>query len=174
MSKLQIQFSTSTAFTSGIIRRLTHSPFSHVDIVLPEGLLGVSGKDDSITDPGGVRIRPHKAWPYLTEPKTANIQCDDAIAIAVINAARSQIGKPFDNGALWCMLQDQAKTPVTTQRDWRNTASWFCSELVIWSLEQGGLFKYPLAVCKNRITPADVLLLINPFMSVEDIISFIK
>jgi hypothetical protein len=44
---LQIQFSTSTAFTSGIIRRLTHSPFSHVDFVLPDGLLGVSGKDAS-------------------------------------------------------------------------------------------------------------------------------
>jgi hypothetical protein len=172
---LQIQFSTSTAFSSSVIRRLTHSPFSHVDFVVPEGLLGVSGKDDSINDPGGVIVRPLKAWPYLTTPKVATILCPDNIATSVITAAMSQLKKPFDNGAMWAMLDDQAEEKIKgTIRNWRDPAQWFCSELVMWALETGGLFPYPLAVLKNRVSPADVLLVINQFMSVANIKEFME
>ena len=46
-----MQYSTSIAFASMVIRRLTHSEFSHVDFILPgEGLLGVSGPDQKIGD----------------------------------------------------------------------------------------------------------------------------
>jgi hypothetical protein len=167
---LQIQFSTSTAFTSGIIRRLTHSPFSHVDFVLDDGtLLGVSGVDPSINDLGGVRIRPHNAWPYLTKPKVAHLNCTDVVAIRVIDAAMSQIDKPFDTTAMWGMLEDQATEKL---RNWRDPAAWFCSEYVAWSLETGGLFPYTLAVMKNRVSPADVLLLANPFMSDANVKEF--
>lgn len=168
---LKIQFSTSTAFASGIIRRLTHSPFSHVDFVLPEGLLGVSGKDDSISDIGGVLIRPYPAWPYLTKPKVATINCSEEIAQRVIACAKTQIGKPFDHSAMWAMLDDQA---TEKKRNWRDPTQWFCSEYVAWSMETGGLFPYPLAVMKNRVSPADNLLIINPFMSVENIKDFLE
>lgn len=172
---LDIQYSTSTAWQSAVIRRLTHSPWSHVDIVLPEGLLGVSGVDEKINDLGGVRIRPHKAWPYLTTPKVAHLRCSDTVRDAVIAAAKSQMDKPFDNGSLWSFLQDQAEispdTPIV-ERNWRDTTKWFCSELVIWSCAQGGLFPYELVVPKNRITPADTLLMFNPFMSAENIAEF--
>jgi hypothetical protein len=170
---LSIQFSTSKAFASGIIRRLTHSPFSHVDLVVPEGLLGVSGKDDSNHDAGGVIIRPKQAWPYLTPPKVAHIQCSEQIAANVIAVCRSQLGKPFDHSALWAFFDDQAVEKHCMQvRDWRETSQWFCSELVTWSLEQGGLFSYQLAVAKNRVTPADVLLMINPYMPADNITEF--
>src|ERR1022692_743026 len=94
VAEIKIQFSTSKAFSSDVIRRLTHSPFSHTDLVVPEGLLGVSGKDDSIHDLGGVMVRSMQAWPYLTTPKVARLQCTDEVAAAVIAAGRSQIGKP--------------------------------------------------------------------------------
>ena len=170
MALLQIQFSTSPAFSSGLIRRLSHSEFSHVDFIVPEGLLGVSGKDNALLDPGGVVVRAHEAWPYLGKPKIATIKCSDTVAKAAIDACRSQVGKPFDNSALWGFLNDQAKEPL---RDWRDPESWFCSELIAWSLEKAGLFSYPLAVAKNRVTPADVLLIINPFMSADNISEFI-
>lgn len=173
MTGLSIQFSTSKAFASGIIRRLTHSPFSHVDFVVPEGLLGVSGKDDTIHDAGGVCVRPKQAWPYLTPPKVAHIQCSEETAANVINVCRTQIGKPFDHSALFAFFDDQATEKHCMEvRDWRNSTCWFCSELVAWSLEQGGLFPYELAVAKNRVTPADVLLMINPFMPADNIIQF--
>jgi hypothetical protein len=167
---LQIQFSTSTAFSSSVIRRLTHSPFSHVDFMLPDGLLGVSGVDESIKDIGGVRVRPFNAWPYLTTPKVAHLNCPDEVTKKVIDAAKTQLGKPFDSSAMWGMLEDQATEKL---RNWRDPAQWFCSEFVAWAMETGGLFPYPLAVMKNRVSPADVLLLANPFMSVANIEEFI-
>jgi hypothetical protein len=177
MTELLVQYSTSTAFASGIIRRLSHSPFSHVDIVLPgEGLLGVSGPDKYVVngkpfdDPGGVLVRPFDPWPYLTKPKVAHLQTTSATADAVIAAGRSQLGKPFDNSALWGFLDDAAES---VPRDWRSTDMWFCSEWAIWSAETGGLFPYPLAVVKNRVTPADTLLLFNPLMSAGSIAEFL-
>jgi hypothetical protein len=173
LAEIKIQFSTSKAFSSDVIRRLTHSPFSHVDLIVPEGLLGVSGKDDSIHDLGGVMVRPMNAWPYLTTPKVARLQCADEVAAAVIAAGRSQLGKPFDDSALWSFFQDQAVEQIIGKpRDWRDTKQWFCSEWLIWSVEQGGLFPYELVVAKNRITPADVLLMINGFMSADNILEF--
>ena len=181
MAELVVQYSTSTAFASGIIRRLSHSPFSHVDIVLPgEGLLGVSGPDKYVVngkpfnDPGGVLLRPFDPWPYLTPPKVARLQTTSAIVDAVIAAGRSQLGKPFDNSALWGFLEDTARDAPKTgaARDWRDQASWFCSEWAIWSAETGKLFPYPLAVVENRVTPADTLLCFNPFMTAANIAEF--
>ena len=64
---LTLQYSSSTALTSDLIRRICHSQFSHVDMVLQgEGLLGASGEDvyPNFDDPGGVLIRPFDPWPY--------------------------------------------------------------------------------------------------------------
>ena len=48
---------------------------------------------------------------------------------AVIAAAASQIGKPYDWTALWSFV---------IRRDWQEDDSWFCSELVAWAFAQGG------------------------------------
>ena len=77
----------------------------HVDIVIPgEGLLGVSGPDKSLNDPGGVLIRSFNPWPYLRPPKTVELKTDKEADIIAV--ARTQIGKPFDNTALWDFLSD--------------------------------------------------------------------
>jgi hypothetical protein len=173
MPEIHIQYSTSHAFASSVIRRLCHSPFSHVDIVLrsekEHGLLGVSGEDRKIGDLGGVRIRPNPAWEYRGPPKIARVaNVADSVYDTFLEVARSQIDKPFDNGALWDFLSD---TP--DDRNWRKPDAWFCSEYVIWCLEQAGFFPYELVVAKNRITPADSLLLLNPFLSVDNIKEFL-
>ncbi len=153
---------------SGIIRRLCHSEYSHVDMVVPgEGLLGVSGSDHTINDIGGVQIRPPGMWPYLHPPRTARLQTGGADAI--IGLAKTQIGKPFDNGALSGFLDDMGHTK---KRDWRDHGAWFCSEFVAWALEASHFFPFTLIPAKNRITPADLLLLLNPFMSEENIKEF--
>lgn len=159
---LVVRYSSSTAFMSNLIRRACHSRFSHVDIVLPgEGLLGVSGEDKNLNDPGGVRIRPFEPWPYnIIREVTINTNKSDAI----IARARTQIGKPFDNAALYAFFD-----PFHGQRDWRELASWFCSEFFIWSCESEGLFPYTLCVPMNMINPNDTMLLLNPFMSSEDV-----
>jgi hypothetical protein len=174
MAEIHIQYSTSHAFASGIIRRLCHSPFSHVDIVLnsaeERGLLGVSGEDHKIGDLGGVRVRPNPAWEYRGNPKVARLtNVSDQVYDRFMTFGHGQIGKPFDNGALWDFLSDSPQ-----DRDWRCPDSWFCSEFVVCCLEQAGFFPYPLVVAKNRITPADSLLLLNQFLRVENIREFLS
>ena len=174
MSELLVQYSTSTAFASGVIRRLSHSPFSHVDFLLPgEGLLGVSGVDESLNDIGGVRIRSFAPWPYMDAPKVARIQTTDHVIRSTLDFARSQIGKPFDNGALWHFLDDPAGKNYQ-HRDWRDPASWFCSEYCVRSTEVGMLFGYQLAVMKDRVTPGDSLMIWNPFMMPKNIEEFLN
>ncbi len=147
---------------SNLIRRACHSRFSHVDIVLPgQGLLGVSGEDKDLKDPGGVRIRPFEPWPYsIFREVTINTDKTDAI----IKRGMSQLGKPFDNGALYAFF-----SPVGMHRNWREQAQWFCSEWFIWSCEEEGLFPYDLCVPMDMINPNDTMLMVNQFMSKEDI-----
>ena len=67
----------------------------------------------------------------------------------VINAARSQIGKPYDLTALFGLLM---------HRDWQEDDSWFCSELVAWAFSRGGspLFRREVM---HRITPQHLWIL---------------
>lgn len=129
--------------------------------------MGVSGPDKGINDPGGVLVRKFNCWPYLHPPMLAHLRCSDEVAQEVINKGRAQVGKPFDNGALWSLLSDKPG-----DRDWRALGAWFCSEFVAYCLEEAGFFPYPLVAAKDRITPADLLLLINPFMSEDNIKEF--
>jgi hypothetical protein len=159
---LILRYSSSTAFMSNLIRRACHSRFSHVDIVLPgEGLLGVSGEDKSCHDPGGVRIRPFEPWPYSI---MREVTINTPLADTIIRTGKTQIGKPFDNDALYAFFN-----PFGAHRDWRELDKWFCSEWFIWSCEVEKLFPYKLCVPMNMINPNDSMLLLNPFMSTEDI-----
>ena len=125
----------------------------------------------SIHDPGGVMIRPFDAWVYLEPPKIARVQAPEATIRGVIEAAKSQLGKPFDQSALWGFLSDQA---MEKKRNWRDPTQWYCSELMTWAEESGKLFPWPLVITKDRITPADNLLLINPFMTPENVGEFLQ
>lgn len=147
---LTFQFSTSLEWSSGVIRRLCHSPFSHVDYVTPDGLLGAS-------DPGGVKIRPFNYQKFGTR-RWAVVRTDKAARFHEI--IRTEIGKPFDNDALWCFL---GQMPT---RDWRKPDRWFCSELITYALEESGFFPYKLVVAKDRVSPPDLLLLLNPYLDV--------
>jgi hypothetical protein len=179
MAELLVQYSTSTAFASGIIRRLTHSRWSHVDLILEgEGLLGVSGEGGYVSgagvkynDPGGVIIRPFNAWPYLATPKIAKLQVSEQAVRDTIGFARSQLGKPFDGGALWGFLQDP--TTASMSRNWREPEKWYCSELIVRAAEIGGCFPYHLVITKDRVSPGDSLLIFNPLMTPDNIAEFI-
>lgn len=152
---LCLVFSTSFAWQSGVIRLMCHSPYSHCDVMVedpvPHGLLGAS-------DPGGVMVRSHDYQPFKAWRK-ATIKTDKADK--VIELVKSQIGKPFDASAMHHVISEQ-------QRDWKQPDAWFCSELICWALEEAGFFPYRLIVPKNRVTPADLLLLLNPYIDIDD------
>jgi len=79
-------------------------------------------------------------------------------ADAILHWAHSQIGKPFDSGALSpkVFLADPFVGSIES-RDWRDPAKWFCAEYLICAFEDGEYWgpgvKCP--VMKNRLTPAD-------------------
>lgn len=135
-------------------------------------MLGVSGSDKSIKDPGGVVIRPFNAWPYKFPPITATLRCAEEVARKAIEWGRSQIGKPFDQKALYHFLRDRCGLP-SVGRNWADPGQWYCSEFALRMAEVGGLFNYPLAVVKDTVSPQDTLLLFNPFMSAENIEEFL-
>lgn len=157
MAQIVIQFSTSTAWQSKLIRRLCHGPFSHVDLVLPDGnLLGASdqgpGSPCLVGDACGVAIRPpHYQQFYIR--RNAVLEADAGIVEAVIGAALSQVGKPFDSAAL------EPATFFTDEitRDWSLPTMWFCAELTAWYLVEGRFWpKRPLFMF-NRFAPMDII-----------------
>lgn len=154
---LVLQFSTSTARVSALIRYLTQSPYSHVDIVLPDGnLLGASdqGAHGRVIagNSCGVAIRPpdYQAFGIRRQMVIKTEKAD-----AVIAAVMEEIGKPFDHSALKQIMTDKIV------RDWRENGMWFCSELVAHGLEKGKFFKRPIIMPKNRITPPSLILCFN-------------
>jgi len=147
---IQLEFSTSLTWQSLVIRKCCHSPFSHVDLVHERGLLGAS-------DPGGVALRPFNYQKFGIR-RRATIATP--LASRIMELVLSQVGKPFDGEALIAFMED-------TPRDWRTPDKWFCSELIVWAFEEAGFFCYKLVVPKNRVSPADLLLILNPAIDAD-------
>lgn len=134
-----IQFSTKPLPFAWLIRKATWSRFSHVDLVLPDGrLIGARGM-------GGVAVRnPDK---YSRVARYRVDAPDD-----VLRAACSQIGKPYDWGAIFGFI---------FRRNWQDKQRWFCSELIAWAFEEAG---HPLINGRDfyKVSPRDLLL--SPYL----------
>lgn len=123
---------------SWVIRAGSWSKWSHVAIIDGDDVIEAVAIDGVVVTPLADRKASDPTWQIVTLP------C--AKPDAVISAARSQLGKPYDyTGVLGIGLH----------RDWQQTNRWFCSELVAWAFEQGGspLFR---AGASRRVTPQDV------------------
>lgn len=132
--------SEKKSFASFIIRRVTYSPFSHVDVVMPDGtLLGARMS-------GGVQARPANYAKFDTVALfTIQLPADDeAKFYAFLHA---QLGKPYDKSGIANL--------AIQNRNWHDDDSWFCSELVAAAFEHAG---HPLVIVPNadRVTPRDV------------------
>ncbi len=179
--RIVIQFSTAAPSSfkpwskgwenrySKAIRVLGHTYFSHTDFLLEpfefEGktytdcLLGASNNPAAphiMGNPRGVAVRPPDYQSFGIRRRMV-LQTDRADAILAF--AHSQVGKPFDSGALSpkVFLSDPFYRAMEGDRDWRNPEQWFCMELVICAMEEGGYWGpgKKVRVKKNRITPGD-------------------
>jgi hypothetical protein len=143
---------------SGLIRRSSHSPFSHVDMLMKDGSLLGASNDPAAPfihgNPSGVATRPpdYQLFAFRRQMILDTERADDIRRLAV-----TQLGKKYDNSAMWSFIDD--KFPGV--RDWRLNESWFCSELIMWAMEMGHYWGSPKAVMwpKNRVTPTDLLLM---------------
>ncbi len=131
---MRVLFCTSKLPGAVLIRAITWSDWSHVALIDGEDAIEATWSAVCVTPLADV-IAKHSAHCIVDMP------CEDAVA--VLAAARSQVGKPYDLTALFGLL---------AHRDWQEPDAWFCSELVAWSFAQGGspLFR-PDAL--HRVTP---------------------
>lgn len=160
--RLTLQFSTSTAWESGVIRLLTKSEFSHVDVVVPVGTPGLEAlmpKDApygllGASDPGGVMIRRPDYQPFRLR-RRMTLVTDKADAI--LDRVASQIGKPFDHDSL------KRTFDLNWSDEWQDTSKWYCVELVVWALLTENFFdnrSHPVVVSTSHLTPQDAILLL--------------
>lgn len=164
---LVFQLSTTFAWQSHLIRVMCNSEFSHADLVLEEGLLGVSDmpKTPVISgNPDGVAIRAPDYEPMKVRQR---VILHTPKADAIVARIRTQLGKPFDGTALHAFLHSPGDDPAIVSRDWRSLDRWFCVELLAWGLEAEGFWPFEILVPENRVTPQALIHLLNPYMDID-------
>ena len=135
METVPVLFSTTSSLFSLAIRAATWSRWSHVSLVDGDSIIQAHALHGVIRTPYNEAIATAQACELVRIP------CADPAAL--IAAAASQIGKPYDWGAVF---------GLALHRDWQADDSWFCSELVAWAFQQAG---HPLfrPETMRRVTP---------------------
>jgi len=144
MGALKLLFCTNPRNPlSWAIRACTWSNWSHVAIIDGEDVIEAVALRGVVCSKLSDRQRKDPHW-RIVELTCAN-------PIEVIEAARSQLGKPYDYTAV---------IGLGLHRVWKDADSWFCSELVAWSFDKVGapLFR---AETLHRVTPQHLWML-NP------------
>jgi len=141
MTSIQLLFSANCDPISAVIRAATWSRWSHVSVVDGGSVIEAAPLHGVRRVSLGGVISQSDDWILIALP------C--ANPAAVIAAAASQIGKPYDYTAI---------LGLGLHRDWQEDDSWFCSELVAWGFNSAGqpLFR---SECMRRITPQHLWML---------------
>lgn len=153
MASVRYQFVKDTGIGAALIRWRSRSPYSHVDLVLPDGNL-LGARDSKIGNiPAGVQIRPPN-YKHFSQVLVAELPCTEAQAQAIYAAVRSQIGKPYATEAIWDFIVDDNSDPQPTA----DNKAWFCDQLQAWGALAGGVPMLNPKTNLNAITPGDLLL----------------
>jgi uncharacterized protein YycO len=141
MPSIRLLFTTTSKPFSAAIRALTWSRWSHVAIIDGDTVIEAAALQ------GVCRTPLRAAIEHAREYASGYLRC--ANPQAVIEAAASQIGKPYDYTAI---------LGLGLRRDWQEDDAWFCSELVAWSMAQAGtpLFRHESL---RRVTPEHLWML---------------
>lgn len=114
-------FTRRRAIGSLLLRTVMWSAWSHCALI----------DDDHVIEAAfghGVRRRPLDE--LLDEASEFEIvEIPVGSPTAVLAAARTQIGKPYD----W-----RGVLGIAARRRWQDTDSWFCSEFIAWACARGG------------------------------------
>jgi hypothetical protein len=154
---ITLQFVRGTALDSKLIEWFGGgSRFSHVDIVLPDGMLLGSRSDVVGGASAGVQIRNPD---YVGTQTVLRISLPQTTVLEehFYRWARSQIGKGYDKTAI---------IGFVVGRSWQDPDSWFCSEYIAEDLVQVRYFPTAPTSPTNRITPDALLLLLSMFQEI--------
>jgi uncharacterized protein YycO len=120
MQTVRVIFTRSRNLGSFFIRLFTWSTWSHVGIVDGEYVI-------EAVWPKVRRVRIDKFLEGKSNWRIDQFAC--ANKQAIIDAAKSQLGKPYDIGAVIGFL---------FRSNWQDDDKWFCSEILAWAFDKGG------------------------------------
>ncbi len=155
-SQLELSFVTEATAGSHAIRWFTHSDFSHVDIITPDGyrlgarsdhpVWALGEPHDTGTWATGVQKREMDYAPFTLDTRLI-IPCSATQADYAYGWLYDQLGKPYDKYGLFAsFLFDR---PVA----WWDEKAWWCSELATVFVHMAG---FP--ACRtpaSRVSPND-------------------
>lgn len=140
-----LQFCREARLASSIIAWFSAGTLSHVDAVVPEGLLGAFERKVS-GFPSGVYVRT-PGYISLAAQVQVTLPCTDAQRADWLFFLRQQVGKAYD----WSTILGFA-----TGRYWLTPNKWICSELQAAALEKAGIIP-ALYLQPSKITPVGLL-----------------
>lgn len=124
-------------------------PFSHVEMIWPEGQEVIGAYIDM-----GIAFRPFEygkdEW---SRTLTVSVPCLPEEAQKALAFAKSQVGMPYDVAALLSMVQGAL---VAHMPDWDKSEAYICSAFVMTVLLHAGIVK-SFPVDPRGATPRDVL-----------------
>lgn len=136
---IRVLFCRSNRLRSWLVRAITWSAWSHVALVDGDEVIEAVWPQ--------VRVVPlDNVLHHYSAHAFALLPCDDPAA--ALQAARSQVGKPYDWKALVGLL---------LHRDWEDPHAWFCSEIMPWAIHQSGHALFRPSVMR-RVTPQHLLM----------------
>jgi len=150
MPDISLQFVAERALTSRAVGWFSAGHLSHVDAILPDGML-FGARSDRVGDrPRGVWARP-PGYLRFSRRALASLPASDEQYALWLAFLAAQTGKPYDWRAIWGFVLN---------RDWRREDSWICSELQARALEIAGIVP-PLYLAANKITPVALALAVS-------------
>ena len=139
---MKILFTRRRHLGSLIIRMVTWSAYSHVDFILDEErVLGA-------TAPNGVNVEPIRNR-LAKASKAVVMEINDVDLDKAKEFAIAQLGKKYD----WTNI-----IGIYLHRDWQDSDSWSCAELIAAILKHSGVQLFDIKFY-HRVTPQHLLML---------------
>lgn len=149
---ITLQFIGGAELSSRVIGWFSSGHLSHVDVVMPDGSLLGARSDKVGGQPTGVRIRPPVYMADAERVVGFTLLGTTAVQEGVFyDFLYKQLGKEYDYEAILGFMFG---------RNWRETDSWICSELVAAALEKAQIV-LPLYLAANKITPVSLALALS-------------
>lgn len=153
MQKITLMFSTADTAFSALIRATTWSSWSHVALVDGDSVIEAS------VFKGVRRVSLADAVRRVKSIQLVELPCRDPAA--VIAAAASQIGKPYDYAGV---------LGLGFRRNWQDDDAWYCSELIAWAFSAASEPRFR-ADAVRRITP-EHLWMLAPANQIPELVFF--
>ena len=142
---IKLIFSSRKGWLSKIVRMVTWSDYSHVDMIIGhDHVIGASHTEGVTESSLAYRKSVSNKW-LIAEVHTLSVEDDENL----FRAMKSQVGKPYDyTGVLGFLFH----------RDWQKEERWFCSELIAWAFSKVGTRILADSVRKSRVSPEHLLM----------------